>query len=338
MLFSFLPFELVAHIIENLDSFEQIRIQRVSKQFQACVLTASVARKGVDLVPGSKGYRLESTVPDDSDNLLFFAPLSIQSAYAGSNIVKYLTSIRWGERNLPHPFPNPLPLPTPLFTLTNLGSLALRNCNIVATLPDAFQLMTGLTTLDLSCNPTLTGQLPNSLFTLPRLEKLYLAETGISGVIPPELGDLKTLLHLSLFNTRLTGPIPKEIGKLTELVSLHLFGNGLCGRIPVELFANCKKLRRLHLQSNPKLEGPIPLDIGGLVELEELDLSDCCIGGYIPKELGLCVELEWIWLNDCSLVGQVPMELKDTLRGVKCIELKGNTGLRCMFEWDVLEI
>lgn len=63
----------------------------------------------------------------------------------------------------------------------------------------------------------LTGQLPNSFQYLTSLETLNLDGNGLRGPFPTELGAMTHLKTLNLSKNNLSGIIPTEVGLLSNL-------------------------------------------------------------------------------------------------------------------------
>ena len=70
----------------------------------------------------------------------------------------------------------------------------------------------------------LTGEIPQALGKLTKLETLCLPGNPLSGPIPPELSGLSELRNLELWNNRLSGEMPFELGNLSILGN-HGLGN-----------------------------------------------------------------------------------------------------------------
>jgi len=99
--------------------------------------------------------------------------------------------------------------------------------------------------------------LPNSVGSMPYLEKLDISNCGLNGAIPEDIGELSNLKYLFLDRNEFTGPIPTSIGKLSKLEILSLYINDLSGEIPT------KELEKLNviaisLENNINLYGKIP--------------------------------------------------------------------------------
>ncbi|GAB4847414.1 hypothetical protein Ancab_026471 [Ancistrocladus abbreviatus] len=119
-----------------------------------------------------------------------------------------------------------------------------------------------VTSMDLSYNKGLTGNLPQNIGELTQLETLILDGCGFSGSIPDSVGSLPQLFFLSLSSNSFSGNIPPSIGKLSNLYWLDLTDNQLTGSIPVsngttpglDMLLHAK---HFHLGKN-KFSGTIP--------------------------------------------------------------------------------
>ncbi|CBI20272.3 unnamed protein product, partial [Vitis vinifera] len=150
---------------------------------------------------------------------------------------------------------------------------------------------------------SLSGQLPEFLFSLPSLEQLSIPGNNFSGHLSRKLSKLHSLKALVIFGNRFRGPIPNVFGNLTQLEILiahsnSFYGNDLRGPVP-ESFANLKylsKLQVLDLSWN-HLDGSIPPWIGEMENLFYLDFSNNSLTGRIPKSL---TELKSLIFTKCN--------------------------------------
>lgn len=145
-------------------------------------------------------------------------------------------------------------LPTGLNQMTGLEYLAVSDNNWGGTLPD-LSALSALKTLS-AWNCKLTGQIPDSVYSLLNLQVLDLAGNSFEGEISSAIGNLTALQLLSLGSNGLTGSIPSEIGNLTQLQTLDISDNELRGLVP-DMFANMEALTEIHIEDN-KLRGLIP--------------------------------------------------------------------------------
>uniref|UniRef100_A0A0E0MGE0 non-specific serine/threonine protein kinase n=1 Tax=Oryza punctata TaxID=4537 RepID=A0A0E0MGE0_ORYPU len=88
-----------------------------------------------------------------------------------------------------------------------------------------------MVTIDLSLN-YLTGEIPEVIAFLDRINNLNLSWNQFSGRIPSNIGAMRSLESLDLSENNLSGEIPSSISNLTYLSRLDLSYNHLTGRIP----------------------------------------------------------------------------------------------------------
>ena len=170
----------------------------------------------------------------------------------------------------------------------NVRHLALRNNNLVGTIPAELGNLERPQTLELSANQ-LTGEIPPELGNLAGLSRLMLADNRLAGKIPSELGNLANVQDFFLSGNQLT-TIPPELGNLAGVRRLFLSENQLTGEIPSQL-GNLENLRSLALSVN-QLSGEIPAELGNLASLEFLGLADNRLKGAVPEELSQLTQLD----------------------------------------------
>jgi len=231
-------------------------------------------------------------------------------------------------------------LPPSIFELKNMQVLDLRNNEIDLLNFTAIETAASLESLDLSQTkvtslagigsaPALTslrltandiaGKIPDELFSLTMLRRLYLNYNMLTSTFPTQFGALVNLEEFFLFHNNLTGSIPSDIGKLSSVRYLGLGENRFSGVLPTELnsltnlrvlslqrqtgsgatgtqglignilpFNNANDLRELYLGGN-QFNGSIPSDfLEGITDHSEtvrIDLTANKISGSIPSEL-----------------------------------------------------
>ena len=153
--------------------------------------------------------------------------------------------------------------------------------------------------------------LPEEIFSMDNLKRIFLRKVSTSGVIPPTIGDMKNLQSITIAACGLTGEIPKEVGKMTGLKEFKIYDNALTGTIPAEI-GNMTSLKELWLQGN-NLTGTIPPELGNLSNLEGLQLSKNELTGKIPAELANCAKLgkgPFVDFSGNKLDASIPAGLK----------------------------
>ncbi|CAA2968315.1 receptor EIX2 [Olea europaea subsp. europaea] len=202
-------------------------------------------------------------------------------------------------------------LPTSLLSVnfTSLSILDLSHNNFNSIPQWLFNLNT-LKRLYLRSN-NLYGVLPDALANLTSLEELDLSINGFNSTILEWLFNLNSLKHLDLNSNNLYGVLPDALANLTSLEELDLSHNGFNSTIP-EWFFNLNSLKHLDLNSN-NLCGVLPDALANLTSLEELDLSENFgIEGELPRNLGNLCNLNKLVLTNNRVDGDI-MEFIDGL-------------------------
>ncbi|KAK6137869.1 hypothetical protein DH2020_028377 [Rehmannia glutinosa] len=189
------------------------------------------------------------------------------------------------------------PIPSTLANLTELVNVDLSLNSFIGLIPP-FYMSKKLTYTDLSRNSLtgslsylhfeglshlvyinfgynlLNGSIPQSLLSLPSLQKLMLSNNQFSGKVE-EFSTLhysSGLYELDLSSNRLEGPIPESFFKLESLTILLLSYNNFNGTVHLEKIQRLRHLTKLELSYN---------NLSSF-----LDLSNNQITGEIPS---------WIW-------------------------------------------
>lgn len=181
---------------------------------------------------------------------------------------------------------------------------------------------------------SLSGQLPEFLFSLPSLEQLSISTNNFSGHLSRKLSKLHRLKSLVIFENRFSGVIPDVFGNLTQLEMLIAHSNSFVGVLPQTL-ALCSKLHVLDLRNN-SLTGLIDLNFTGLPHLCMLDLATNHFYGSLPDTLSSCRELKLLSLAKNELVGQVPESFAN-LKYLSVLTLSNNSFVNLTGALSVLQ-
>eukprot|EP01040_Poterioochromonas_malhamensis_P017118 gene17118-19602_t len=199
----------------------------------------------------------------------------------------------------------------------------LDGANLNGQLPDVFGAFPNILSMGFDSLPFLTGPIPPSVCTMPKLAYLTLLDNSLSGSIPSCIGDVSSLLLLYIARVPLQGTIPTSIGRIKGLGTLMidstyidgslpsilnqvnfydllLFSNLLTGTIPAHMFYNMTNMAFISFANN-FLVGYIPEDIFDSSNLYALDLSDNYISGPIPSTVNRGQALETLLLQSNCL-------------------------------------
>lgn len=248
-------------------------------------------------------------------------------------------------------------VPAGISKLTKLEDLSISCSGVDAAVPDlkpltalkelslsfseaaAFPDLSGqkaLTSLDLS---GFTGTIPEGIYDMKDLERLYINTGSLKGGLSPRIGELKALKHLQIDHTAgfignvdnpdaalpeeifsmenlevvflramaNSGTVPASVSKLKNVRTLTLIDLGLTGELPDEL-GDLPKVQTLEIY-NQKLSGGIPAGVGNATTLKTLWFHNDGLTGTIPASLGKLVNLESLKLDNNQLTGKIPAEL-----------------------------
>ncbi|TYI03419.1 hypothetical protein ES332_A11G338500v1 [Gossypium tomentosum] len=163
-----------------------------------------------------------------------------------------------------------------------------------------------LEVLDLSIN-NLNSSIPNSLYSLNRLQFLSLSDNHLQGKFYSANGNLSSVTHLDLSsNLMLEGRLPTSLEYLCCLdclESLDMAHNHLFGHL-IDQLGHFKNLAHLSLAGN-NISGPIPLSTGELSSLKFFDVSENQLNGTFPLCFGQLETLETLDFRYNLLEGAV---------------------------------
>uniref|UniRef100_A0ACD5V6Z2 Uncharacterized protein n=1 Tax=Avena sativa TaxID=4498 RepID=A0ACD5V6Z2_AVESA len=225
-------------------------------------------------------------------------------------------------------------LPDELFNATSLVYLSFPTNDLHGVLDGARIInLRNLAILDLGGND-FSGNIPNSIGELERLEELHLDNNNMSGELPTALNNCKNLITIDLKSNNFSGKLTKvNFSNLPNLRTLDIYLNHFDGTIP-ESISSCSNLTALRVSSN-KLDGQLPPRMSDLKYLAFLSLANnsfrnitnalhilkgcrnlttLLIGGNFKGELmpedgridGF-ENLQVLGIEDCQLSGKIPL-------------------------------
>ncbi|WVZ77884.1 hypothetical protein U9M48_025685 [Paspalum notatum var. saurae] len=216
-------------------------------------------------------------------------------------------------------------LPDELFKATSLEHLSFASNSLQGMFSGTHIVkLHNLFILDIGENK-FSGNIPESIGQLKRLQELHLYDNGMSGELPSALSNCRNLITIDLKNNNFWGELAKvNFSNLPNLETLDLMHNNFSGTIPESIYS-CSNLTALRLSSN----NPSPsyhllttvlknsknlttLLIGKnfmqemMMALMVLSLSECSLSGEIPHWLSKLRNLEMLFLNGNQLTGPLP--------------------------------
>ncbi|WP_292267364.1 BACON domain-containing carbohydrate-binding protein [Butyricimonas sp.] len=157
-------------------------------------------------------------------------------------------------------------IPTDFKYLSHLKYLNLSGTGIGGTIPKELGRCVNLQTCVLgeniysSSQSDLSGDLPNSVCALQKLEHFTCCGTHVGGILPELYGNLSRLISLNLSKNAITGPLPVAWKYLVQVAYVELESNALVGEFPQE-WSVWKNITTFDVSNNVGLYGVLPPEI-----------------------------------------------------------------------------
>jgi Leucine-rich repeat (LRR) protein len=151
----------------------------------------------------------------------------------------------------------------------------------------------------------LSGTLPETVFDLPNLQELNLAQNDIS----LEFSNIKSASKLRFLNLDSTGLTSVSgLENAISLVSLHMKDNNF-STFPSEV-TSLTQLQVLYLSDN-QFNTMIPSEISKLSSLIYFQCETCGFTGNLPEWFGNLRDLQYLSLADNKFTGEVPVSFQN---------------------------
>jgi Leucine-rich repeat (LRR) protein len=150
----------------------------------------------------------------------------------------------------------------------------------------------------------LSGDLPDSLKALTKLEELYLNNNRLRAHIYDHFSNgFDRLGILDMSNNRMQGHIPDYLLELPSIAILDVHSNNHSGQLN---HGNSTALKYLDVSSNA-IDNVVPRSIGKHPNLAYLDMSDNQIEGTLPSELSRLSKLEYLFVGKNPNLAPAPL-------------------------------
>ena len=169
-------------------------------------------------------------------------------------------------------------IPDEVFGMKNLTTLIISQSKFEGTIPDLFGATPKLQAIviqsshvgNIVLDPAINGTIPQSIFSLTKLQSLTLQFNKLSGTIPDRFNNAPYLAQIALNNNAFTGTIPatlltflasRQPSDMNMTRSVYINNNYLTGTIPND-FMQSQGTSEIVINYNP-FSGYIPLDYNG---------------------------------------------------------------------------
>ncbi|KAF8376776.1 hypothetical protein HHK36_031556 [Tetracentron sinense] len=243
-------------------------------------------------------------LPDSVGNLKLLSKLELaRCGFNGSipSSMANLTQLVYLDFTLNN-FSGPIPS---LRLSENLSQIILAHNCLVGPIPSTH--WDSLVNLDLR-NNSLTEHIPSSLFALPSLQKLLLANNQLTGGFGEFFNASSSLLDtLDLSSNKLEGPIPKAVFELCDLKILTLSSNNFNGTLHLTIIQKLRNLTSLDFSYNSLSIDTTASNsvLSSFPQITTLKLASCNLTVF-PDFLRNQSKLIHLDLSDNQIYGLIP--------------------------------
>lgn len=263
---------------------------------------------------GLSSNNLTGSIPRSLSNLSLLEKLSLSENRLSGNIPVKLCQLK--RLKMFQVSVNSLtgPIPIQLFNMSSMEYFAVTENQLVGEIPPNIGFtLPNIRVLLLSAN-RFTGQIPRSISSSIKLERLDFSFNSFTGSIPADLGRLKNLIRLNFARNILGTGKGDDLGFLNSLVNctllevLSLSKNRLSGKLPNSIANFSSRLTYFYISAN-SISGSVPMGIGNLKNLIIIATEKNLITGSIPISVGYLPKLQVLSLFANNISGEIPSSL-----------------------------
>lgn len=179
------------------------------------------------------GNNISGSLPEALNQLTKLRVLSLEE----NDLTGTLASFRWPMLEVLRLDQNRLSgsIPVSLVSSSDLSILDLsQNADIVGTIPSEIgAAYNAMTYLGLA-NCQLDGTVPMELYSLTKLEGIYLQDNNLQGTMASEIGKWSRLEKLNWQNNDFSGTLPTQLGNLNQIIDFLINDNDFEGTVPLQ--------------------------------------------------------------------------------------------------------
>jgi Leucine-rich repeat (LRR) protein len=197
-------------------------------------------------------------------------------------------------------------IPIEVDYFSQLQVLNLYYGKLTGSIPD-FAPLQELEQLDFDGND-LSGNVPKSIFNLPKMKRLLLLNNkGLTGQIP-EIGVDSQLERISLLGCSFSGPLSESLASISTLQLLQFRDNAFTGSLPASFF-EMSELETLDVHGNQLVGSINSFTVNGSSKIETVAVGGNQLQGALPSSLGQLTSLKKFYAQENQFTGVVPVEI-----------------------------
>jgi hypothetical protein len=132
----------------------------------------------------------------------------------------------------------------------------------------------------------------------------------LSGTVPPSLASLPRIQSLVFDSNNLTGPVSMWLGSWSDLETIDISLNNFTGTLPADAMSSWTNLLLLDFSLN-QLSGALPDDaMAHWIALNGINLAWNFLSGTLPEAIGAWTNLTFIDISSNEFVGTIPLGIE----------------------------